>query len=226
MKHKGRNKNRQDTSAPTVSAGLYEAWLRYVFDRPTTTPSWRWNSDLEDYEATPEEFVGLVGHTFMRSGTDLISFSNTQLSEGLWYIFDPSFAHIGRVLQEETSPLDMRLWAAAQIKHLYRDCFARRCSRTLSHLDEPGGDALNLVCYMLWDVSPLISWHDVIRDVLRDALYIPHDACIESALHGLGHCTRDRETIQTIIAQFLLLTPDLSQKLRRYANAAAGGCVL
>jgi len=61
---------------------------------------------------------------------------------------------------------------------------------------------------------------------MTTTLGLPHDACRESALHGLGHWHRayPTETVQ-IIDAFLLTNPGIREELKRYALAARCGCI-
>ena len=63
-------------------------------------------------------------------------------------------------------------------------------------------------------------------DVMRHTLALPHDACRESALHGLGHWHRasPAETAD-IIDGFLARNEGIRDELRRYALAARCGCI-
>jgi len=91
----------------------------------------------------------------------------------------------------ESVPVQLRLRAIEAIKTLYQDCFTPRCAPVLGHLNEPGANPLNQVCYMLWDASPLSYWENrpnrevfygAVVDVLEMALKSPNPARVESAL--------------------------------------------
>jgi hypothetical protein len=112
-----------------------------------------------------------------------------------------------------------------------------RCAPLLSHLDEPGLKPLNSACYMWWDLlrsvidPPVASateskaLRNEVLAVLRHILTASHDACRESALHGLGHCaSSDREAVELIIDDFLT-APDLRPELKTYAERAKAGRV-
>jgi hypothetical protein len=66
---------------------------------------------------------------------------------------------------------------------------------------------------------------EVLR-VLKALLAIPHDACRESALHGLGHWFFYYPDAAKIIQEFLSRTPDLRPQLLVYAQRAKVGQVL
>ena len=207
---------------------LYEKWIQFLFDRPDSTgrPEWYWDINLEEFSASAEEQVSLIGRTFERSGTDLLKFSEIQIKMGLDYILNNAASNTVMLIMQKGVPENIRIDAVLKMKHLYRDCFAKRCEPVLSHLDEPDAGPLNMICYMLWDTSPLCQWKDVVLEVMEDALYLPNDACIESGLHGLGHrLNQDRERVPEIIDRFLSKAKGLRPELRQYALNAKTGCI-
>jgi hypothetical protein len=132
-------------------------------------------------------------------------------------------------------PVRQRAWRS--IVPLFREVMARRCTPALSHLDEPGASPLNLACYMWWDlmpVAPAPTSSDTSRRLLDDELLavmtallkIPHDACRESALHGLGHWALSEKRAVPAIDTFLARSADLRPDLLAYAKAARSGCIL
>ena len=131
-------------------------------------------------------------------------------------------------------PLEARLAAVKSTRHLYADCFDQRCAPVLN--GEPGENPLNYICYMFWDVTPIAHWeddperamfYDAILAVLEPALYSRNDACVQGALHGLGHIkayTGDK--VPLVIGRFLEKRSDLRNELVTYARACATGHIL
>lgn len=207
-----------------INDALYKQWLSFLFERPDADDPLRW--DEAEFVATNEEKILLVEKTFRQCGVDLASYTDAQVNNGLQYIFDPGFSDISPLLCQKGVAEDVRTECVRAIKNLYSDCFFRRCTKTLSHLDEPGGGVLNSICYMLWDISPLTQWKAIVIDIMEEALYLPHDACIESALHGLGHrYYQDQTRVSEVIVRFLSKTQGLRPELRRYAEQAKRGAV-
>lgn len=214
----------------------YAAWLTYVFDTPETPSGWYWYADTPPYPEDPVTVSALVHYTLVHCGRDLARFDDRQVYEGLSFIFNNSCSDTVFALTHDSIPLDTKLAVIDSVRTLYTDCFAPRCAPVLGHLDEPGGSWLNTICYMLWDVSPLGWWrnhHDATRlyaavlAVLDFALDSPNDACVESALHGLGHLHLERPVdVPTIIARFRQRRTTIRPELAGYAAAAATGCVL
>ena len=214
----------------------YIEWLKYVFDRPATANGWYFDvDDLEPFEADPIELVELVTCTFENCGRDLASYSNDQLRYGLSYILENGASDVVFSLMSDDVPTELRLRAIASLKHVYAEIFERRCAPILGHTGESGGNALNYICYMLWDVSPLSYWerarerdvfYRAVCEVLEYSLQSSNRACVESGLHGLGHIFSSYpERVEQIIDGFLVDSVSRAPELRQYAAAARRGCV-
>jgi hypothetical protein len=217
------------------NTNLYAAWLRYVFDRPDGRPDWWLVNDDEPFGATDEEVATLIRCTFLRCGEDLGRYSDSQVSSGLGFILDNAFSDCVFILKNPSIPVGVRTDAVRAIGELYRACFSIRCAPVLSHRNQPGGTPLNSTCYMLWDVTPIHWWENdpekehfypVIVRVMREALRSPNIACIESALHGLGHLVYYRgKEVQEVIDEFLAMDHDHPPELLQYAKAARTGMI-
>jgi hypothetical protein len=216
-------------------AKSYDDWLTFVFDRLPTSNS-VFNEDKPPFGATSLELVEFIQLTCSRCAVDLAGFSDQQIDEGLYSIFSGWDDDSALALKDSSVPLARRLEAIRSIQTLYTDCFAERCSQTLSHLSEPASSALNHVCYMLWDITPLSYWKDhpdkavvypVVLELLQSALAVPHVACIEGALHGLGHMALyfPVEVEAIVSARIANSGADWPQALLDYAEAARVGCV-
>jgi hypothetical protein len=214
----------------------YTEWLSHVFDHPVTSPEWFFSSDEPEFEATSEDLVELITHTMSNCMNDLSRFSEGQINDGLHYIFHNSCSNVVFAVMDTKVSIAKRVEAIRSIKHLYTGCFEPRCAPVLSHIDEAGGNRLNNICYMLWDVTPLAYWegqkdkdlfYREVLEVLRVALGSRNIACVESALHGLGHVQPYREKPATeLIQKFLRQNPKLRKELRAYAENASIGYVL
>lgn len=213
----------------------YAAWLKFVFDRPLTPNGWYFDLDEPDFEGSETEIAELVACTLENCGRDLAGYSEQQVYHGLNYIFSNACSNAVFALIDELVPASLRLRAIAAIKLLYRDCFAPRCAPVLCHLDEPGANVLNSICYMLWDMSPLGHWegrpnkevfYNAVVEVMEEALASDNPACVESALHGLGHAQPYfTERIVEVISAFQRRNVYVSPRLKDYAQYARSGCV-
>lgn len=210
----------------------YREWLGYIFGDGAENP------DLEEkYEThNPDDLVELIRLTCVRCGADLKNFSNQHISRGLFRLFDPSHSNLVFAFKECDLHYKDIVIALQSMWHLYIDLFNERCDPVLSHLDEPTDNPLNAICYMLWDVTPLAYWDEdhpdskhyyaAIAAVMEKALSLSNPACIESALHGLGHIqdeTPDR--VKQIIDGFLKKRKFGRPELAHYANNAKIGYV-
>lgn len=174
----------------------YDIWLKFVFDRTVREPAWYFDSNEPDFVADDETIIELITRTMLRSGSDLARYSNGQVDQGLNYIFNNSCSNIIFSVLDGDVAFEHKLRVIRSIKTLYKECFTPRCAPVLCHIDERGSNPLNDICYMLWDVTPLGYWdkrerkeeaYAAILEVLEFALTSTNAACVESALHGLGH---------------------------------------
>lgn len=221
----------------------YQEWIKRVFDHPVTDPEWYLAETHEEFACTDEDAVILIEQTFTHAGTDLASFSDAQVDHGLWYLVGAAGSQPASALWNRSVPLDDRLRAIRSIYDLYTNSFASRCTQTLGHLNEPSSE-LNSICYMFWDLfwdlfrfrftyPPVYKETQVEQalmdagfSVLTDILSIPHRACREGALHGLGHMARQYpERVGDIIDRFLAAN-ELDKPLDVYARNAREGAVL
>ena|SRR5579871_6260669 len=143
-------------------------------------------------------------------------------------------------LQGDAVPVSDRLRCIDAMAVLFKDCFAARCSPHLGHLDEPGANPLNDICYMWWDILPLhgLEHHYPQRpdsaaidrrilSVMAQGLSLNSDACLESSLHGLDHWRPYYgKEVKQIIDNFIKAKPRLRPELRTYALTARRGYVL
>lgn len=237
-------------AAFAVDEDRYRAWIAHIFDRETIRD--RWYFDIypaPEFGAGPVETVLLIGLTMARSGIDLCDFHEKQVAHGLEYIFDQTASDTIYSFARAEVPVGLKVAAIDAMKHLFRDCLGVRCGPYLGHLSEGKGRPLNGFTYMLWDTTPLL-WFDrndcalfgAALRIMEFALSLSNDACIEGALHGLGHMRhRDEEQVEAIIDRFLATTVDapdstpasgqpplraIRPELRAYARSARRGMVL
>lgn len=182
----------------------------------------------------------LVAETFERGGELLKQFSEEQLEQGFWYLVgESSPGDFMGALTDTELPAQVRLRVLRSFVPLFEQVMALRCSPHLSQLAEGGVNPLNSACYMWWDLLRFNLWlgqpepgefDDEIIATLQRLLKIPHDACRESALHGIGHLCKERPTrreeLSGIVDEFLARTPELRPELRAYAERSKIGDVL
>ena len=217
----------------------FEQWLALVFDRPVPAGSekaWYWEFDRDEWEEDAPETVGFLTQAFEHAGELLQPFSDAQLNQGLWFLASNACSSHMFALMKESLPLPERTRCILSFHQLYEQCFARRCTPHLSHLNEAGASPLNGVCYMWWDIIPFYGKPDdpsrkeldeAILQVMESTLQLDSIACRESALHGLGHWHLNYpERAGKIIDRFSMKYPNMPKDLEKYMNNAYVGHVL
>ena len=217
-------------------ADTFEQWVAWVFDHPIAKPEWHW-TDRTPHPTRVQALSYMITLLEAPEGP-LQSYSDAQLNQGLWFLTSNSSSEHFYAFTDPGLPEELRLRGVRAIGTLYTHVFAKRCSPHLSHLGETGRGALNPVCYMLWDIAPLPRFHDhaafaavnlAAIDVMEACLALGHDACRESALHGLGEChwfAPVRPRIHAAIDTLLARSPHLRPELAAYAKHARAGHVL
>ena len=184
-----------------IKEASFDEWLTYLFDRPDSGgPGKHWSFDEDDsapgWGLEDQDTVRFMTRTYEDPGYWIRKFSMNQIADGLAYTWNPSLSNLGHLLRDEIIPWDLRRRAIRSLVPLYEGCFQKLCDPGLSHLGEFASNPLNGVCYMYWDVCPGLAHpekpenHDIDAEclgVMAATLQIDHDACRESALHGLGH---------------------------------------
>ena len=213
----------------------YDEWLQFAFDHKVSEPQWYFEPEAPSFDSTESEDVELIRETFTRAGEDLKQYSDGQVNQGIWFLASLTGSDYMLSIRDSAVPVSEKISAIRSIYDLYCDCFAARCTEVLSHIDEPGGSDLNPICYMFWDVCPLVyledsadvsDLEDAIFSVLSDTIRIPQRACIEGGLHGLGDIAyRYPARVQKIIDDFLD-TAKIDDNLRGYAENAREGAIL
>ena len=216
----------------------FQQWLAYAFDRPVdeTRNAWYWDRDAEEWDENAADTIQFLTQAFENAAVVFQPYSDAQLEQGLWFIADNSCSNHMFALMDASVPWLERQRCIYSIHQLFEQCFARRCTPHLSHIDEPGASPLNVVCYMWWDIIPISGkpldpsrqeMDQAILGVLESTLQLDSIACRESALHGLGHWQPYYpERVGEIIDKFSMSQPKLPEKLQTYMIRAYSGSVL
>jgi hypothetical protein len=222
-------------SAVTSDSSSLGKWIEYVFDHPVTDPAWHWASDAPEWRESSSEVATHIAETFEQSGRLLARFSDEQLNQGFWFLVSNSCSEFMYSLVEHELPISLRLRALRSFVPLFEQVMATRCSPHLSHLDERGANPLNSACYMWWDILPIhgcpeeplrAEFDADVLAVLRRLLAIAHDACRESALHGISEWSIYYPQVADTVEEFLSRTANLRPELISYAQRARVGNVL
>jgi hypothetical protein len=209
--------------------------IAHVFDHPVTDPAWHWSPEAPIWQDSPEHIATLVADAFECAGELLARYTDAQLNQGFWYLVSASCSDFMFALVEPEVPLATRLRALRSLVPLFEQVMAVRCSPHLSHLDEKPANPLNAACYMWWDILPIhgkpeeperAEFDAEVLRVLPRLLSIPHDACRESALHGISEWQLYYPSIADAVDEFLAGAPGLRPELVAYAQRAKVGNVL
>lgn len=210
----------------------YEEWLHHCFGRfsAATQHDDLWQLTREDdseFSAVPSEIVDLYTATMLRSGQDLVHYSNVTLGYGLSFMFESHFAstiyqYCDRVGAEQLLCIEV----------LFRDCIEPRKLPIYRGVDLSSYCRLGWVVFDFWDNSALNTFDDrqrqqAIISVMEQCLELGSDGCIQSALHGLGHQHwSDSERVEAIIDRFLSDRLDVNAELAVYAQRCRTGQIL
>lgn len=213
----------------TYETWTFEDWVRGWFDHPD---DWNW---LEDGELpctlSPTQTISYATRLFETAGVTLAPYSDHQIGQSLWAFINeidsPLYA-----LRDDSVSLPERCQCLSAVFGVYDQIFAPRYTESLGHLSEDTAK-LNSVCYMWWDIFPthggiLTDAENIaVLGVLERALSLPHVACQESALHGLGHWHLDcPKSVERIVDVFLTSGIPRRPNLIPYAKSARRGMVL
>jgi hypothetical protein len=216
----------------------FEQWLTHVFDHPVdnTKQEWYWDSDADWWDGANADTIQFLTQAFENAAVLFQPYTDAQLNQGLWYLMSNACSNHMFALLDSSVPWPARQRCVRSIYKLFAECLAKRCTAHLSHLDEPGASPLNSVCYMWWDIIPLIGQPNnperseidkEILGVLGSTLRLDSIACQESALHGLGHWhLYYPQQVEEMINTFLENHKVMREELRTYAMSAYRGCVL
>lgn len=223
----------RDEQRLSVEPPRYGEWLDFFFGRFERDCDDPWQMYWR-FAASAEETADLFIYTFSNCGRDLAKYTDSQVSTGLQALLFTNYGDAPHVLINAGLSEDRSAMVLRSFGPLYRELLAKRSPPVLGHLSESQGNPLEFVTYMLWDVSPfdvMAAKSDegigALLEVFHDALHLPNEACIESALHGLGHSGgKMREGARGLVDAWLDERPKVRPELIAYAQAARTGCIL
>jgi hypothetical protein len=237
-----------------ISDDAFEAWLEYLFDRPPSDleptpwyhriddPPTEWTLRYEESDS-PVAKAERIRRLFGDAGTLLRPYSDEQVGHGLNVIVNPACGGDIWVLAGGEIPSALRAAGLRSIVTLFAEVFAPRLRVAHPGYVHPWQHSesgqrvhpLYFVCYMFWDVAPLVPSRDDILlevleaklEVLEATLALDSVACQRAALHGLGHeYFAAPDKVPEIIHRWLQRHPHAPDELRAYAVQATTGRVL
>jgi hypothetical protein len=218
-----------------MSGPDYEIWLDHLFNHPDDQPEWYFSTDFDFIEISPQTLAAHTLRLFEAPALLMSRFSDQQITSGLKYLVDGGCGGDIRMFSHPPVPQSDRLELANRIDRVYSQIFAARCTPALGHLSEVPDQPLNMFCYMWWDAIALEATGDVRLDreffealieAMSRILAIPHAACQEGALHGLGHWGEHApDRAEALIDAYLAENRAARPELVNYARAARSGCI-
>ena len=215
-------------------------WIEHAFSHEVRLLGHAWFFDMDApwWDPTPAVAVDYLTRLFADPLPALQWFSDAQIAQGLTYLVNTSASGDSGWLYSRDVPATERQRCIEAIAILFEQIFASRAEPVLSHIDEPGGNALNIPCYMWFDVMPSVALaddpdqemlHRVLLGTMERILKLDNIACQEAALHGLGHwCDVYPGWVGDVVAAYLDSMPTDTwrrQEVVAYAQAAQCGCV-
>lgn len=223
---------------PDQSSSLsFRDWVTHVFNHPVTDPQWYFDgmADGDDPDVPTGVILAHMTQLFDDPVTVLLGYDDAQLNQGFWYLVSNCCSNHMFALTDCSAPLSSRIRCIESISSLFGKLFAVRCSNHLSCLSPPGINPLNSVCYMWWDIIPMHGEPNdptrreidtAVLSVMESILALDSLACLESALHGLGHWALSYPSrIAEIIDRSLIHSRSWPAELVNYALSAKEGYV-
>ncbi|WP_309714291.1 hypothetical protein [Armatimonas sp.] len=221
-----------------------EEFIDHIFNHPVDGVPWFRRTKHNDFipGVNPTQLALLLTETYENSGVLLHPFSDAQVAQGLQFGFQLGLNQVvmlnDEVSIENSIHNDVILHATSSIASLFRQIMAKRCKdMRLANVSKASIDynPLNFACYMWWEVTFMSGKPEIIErtefdktvlSTMTEILAIPHAACQESALHGLGHWKfKYPDRVEDIINRFLDTSNDISDEIIRYALSAIKGTI-
>lgn len=217
----------------------FPQWIDHVFDHSVKKNAWHMRKSAAHWQVERHaiQAVEYLTRLFENPVTTLARFSDDQIGQGFWYLVG-SFSYANTLKVREVSLPD-RLRCIQAMFTTFEQLFGQRCLPTWDVEQESKKRAstqLDIICYMWWDIFPLIGSDKVddhiavsaeILSVLTKELALKSEACQQSALHGLGHWhLYHPNQVEAIVDRYTSRSPKLRPELLDYAQHAHSGNVL
>lgn len=237
-----REKRQQQNNPPVtcesigLDPALYDAALRYLFDRPVphkNEQEWYWDMDEPEFEATPLQWTHIQTVLFANAGTDLAPYSDEQVGMGLNHVMSNNAGDIPQMVNDPSVPLADAMRMMQALPTLWRDFLGPRLSTAHNSIGSRS-DRLYFVSYMWFDVWPTFwnakhipEWRDAMWQVFCEMLEMPWREAQISALHGIGHEGAELKRYKELQAHMDAFIRNVKndEELKNYAQAAARGMV-
>lgn len=189
----------------------FEEWVPRVFVGRVPTFSWVWDNVRQ-----PNPTWLIIYSTRLFENPEILigKYSNKQLRKGFWSL--PNNWELSASLWEKEILWKYRKACIQAMVSLFEKFFAQK----------PLGDT----CFMWWDffryfgASPDERVTEEMFVTLTRILRMESENCQAAALHGLGHLGHPQKV--EVINSYLNEKTNLSDEMRKYAQACIGGNIL
>jgi hypothetical protein len=207
----------------------FDAWLDFVFAHDD--PAWHTRLSADYWTGPPEKTVEYLTSLFESPQVLIDRYAEPRIAAGLDFLVRE---HMVATLEPSVTWEQVERCLRATVP-VFEQLFAKRCRPELSQGRGTEVSPLNATCYMWWDQFPTWgrpqdpaqgTYDRLVLQVLERLLALENEACLESALHGLGHWHLSYPVVAgRIVEGFLAASRPLSAALVDYARAAREGQV-
>jgi hypothetical protein len=208
----------------------YPEWKKAIFDHPPGTDPVRFEHPLEFYELPALIAFDYIDRVLI--DPDVHTYTKEQIGIGLQTLFDNSCSNLPFLYVNDCDE-PRRLTGIANLIHLYRHYFERYCTAPVTRIGYDVADGqIGYLCHMFWDLFVLYPGNATAPmqraaiNVMKSALTSPVDACLASAIHGLGHWVADVPEAARVLENWLRHPTTANREVLRYAREATTGGIL
>jgi hypothetical protein len=207
-------------------------FVQFLFDRPDDSKEWYFAEDFIPPQLDAQTQVAFAREVLTDAELHAEIFTERQFCLGYNYLINPACsAHCYSYLDTSINESE-RISVVVSMYNVFSLVFDRKCVGAASDRTDLTAATYEYLCYMWWDVFPrhgipanssLAGTDRTILTTLEKMLLLHSLACIESALHGLGHWHAARpDFVERTIDCKLSQIPG---PLRKYAKSARAGSV-
>lgn len=157
---------------------------------------WYFEDSYIEVPFGPSDILNGAGYIFSNLQSVERAYSDRQIVLGLRFLIDASASDLPFLFFSENVDVKRRLDAIIRMQDVFQYWFEFKCEPILSNGSRNLTNPINSLCYMWWDILPRhgipaqkfnSEIDQAILDLLSKILQQSNVACVESAVHGLGH---------------------------------------
>jgi hypothetical protein len=210
----------------------YSYFENYLFNRKVGGDKWFLDPEFCEENFDAIDVVKNAGKVFQHIGNIAAKYTNDQVCDGLEYLITPFVSSACYAFFNDSIDFDLKVNTIRNMAKVFEDFFEHVCEKITCHNSRDSAPKSNHLCYMWWEIFPRhgipakASLNELDQEVLLildRLLTLSNVACIESALHGLGHwyAGYPEKVEETIRTRF----NDIPANLKGYAEQVMVGKV-